>query len=798
MFLLSETPGKVSYFDGYFVERPNPDDHWEQAWRAFYEERDRLLLPGTKIVSPRDMSFVRDVMESAGYKALEKEEIFVETELSGPSLATFIATIRGGADAKTLGAFRFYDKKRANILVDRSTDKLLLASTETRFSFDTGYRYLGFIKPAGSNRLRASAVCRAAHNATGEAIERKTTIKRALKERHDDAAHTEAVASILYDMREALALSKDTFIVATTKESGQYIGAVQLAPLSLVGSLYDKKRLAHKFISRHALYLSDLPRRHLSHLFDTDFGDLTVHVAAVANSEVPQATTVVRSNADGRPCYIHVSINESVFLNYRDQMQDALGDFFNNAADHLDPGSFAGWNKESGLERFYFESEPTLIQSTFASLDPDILNRITKYREISDDLLTSITRPIEDALRFYGLPDPETIATALGNSLRLAMVDWRDSGIGLAWQSCFYIMRKVARESGHTGVSALILLEKCDSDAWSDAGFASRATPMLVAAVEPFLNAIQEVESARLAQRKGREEGVGDTLDSLSHELSKQTTVLFGNRLQLMSRLFKINNLERTNDTTDPRDWPESAGNVSTLKEHEQRLSRWLICPVPELLNSLKDFLFLWAGTSASTPHYDLESASIESFVGAAVTVAKGARLASLMKDFSPESVDAGEQAARLHRQYLSEMPEVQPHWALAGARIVAPAGEGEERKHQQIVLSRIFRAIVAAISNALEHSGRTRQPITLDVTCGDERFKVTVRNKCDECDAEDAGCRPDGTRAVIRNSLAHLNKGDPDVYFDRDPDNGDYWLTTFSVAACATHRGRAVRWLET
>jgi len=51
------------------------------------------------------------------------------------------------------------------------------------------------------------------------------------------------------------------------------------------------------------------------------------------------------------------------------------------------------------------------------------------------------------------------LADAVSNSIRLALLEWREIQDGLPWRSCVYIMRKIAGESGPIGVSILLLLQ---------------------------------------------------------------------------------------------------------------------------------------------------------------------------------------------------------------------------------------------------------------------------------------------------------------------------------------------------
>jgi len=511
-FLFSETPGSVNAFDGFFRNPPKAEDRWEQVWRAIYKERNALLLPITKIVAPRDLTFLKNCLGEAGYSSPRQMQISVNSSISKNDLKLVIESTKEGPDAKTLGAIRINDKKRAAHFVESSL-KILDQYPDTNFSFETGYRFFSYKKPRKTKFLSSVAKC-ACSNSTSEAIERKSRIKRELANHNNVTVAVEtpteqAVATILHDMREALALSHDTMMVATTKEDGNYKTAIQLVPLSIVGTSELRIEQARKFISRHAIYLSERPEKHLSHIFDTRLGDLSVEVTAVAESTYKIAPTVqVTYSADGDPCYIRLQMPQRILEEYRNEVSQEFELFLGNKTAHLlDAEAYPGWNYQTGFDSFYVKAVPPKIKASLANVrmeSGDLL--LDELRRITNDKTDHIKQPISQQLCAQGLSseDVEALTEALINSLRLALLDWRDAANdSLPWRSCVYIMRKTTGKSGPTGVGILLLLSDSDFALWGNMKASPSNLPLLVNAVEPFLTAIQEIESTVLIREEG-------------------------------------------------------------------------------------------------------------------------------------------------------------------------------------------------------------------------------------------------------------------------------------------------------
>ena len=177
--------------------------------------------------------------------------------------------------------------------------------------------------------------------------------------------------------------------------------------------------------------------------------------------------------------------------------------------------SLPDWNNDKGFLRFYMEARSAHLTQSVASLrKPTGEFFLDEFREVTKRFVDTIRDKIISKLQISGLKegDVEVLTAPLSNSLRLGLMEWGEDNERLSWRSCVYIMRKTTGESGSTGASLLMLLSDSDYEAWRDASASfshpldkstSSPLPLLVAAVEPFVNAIQELENAELAKHKG-------------------------------------------------------------------------------------------------------------------------------------------------------------------------------------------------------------------------------------------------------------------------------------------------------
>lgn len=515
-----ETPGSISAFDGDF-RRLHGDDPWHRAWRRYYQERARQLLPTAKAVSPKNMYILREALELSEYTRLdptctdlkdggpfcEKAEgvckcgwtAYEHCTTDASALGEVLNSSKHGPDAKTLGAFMVYDKVRAEELVDCLEKSAWPKSEGDEFSYRASYRYIAYRKP-GAERVESrkigfpAAVASVADNhAVSNAIEIKTSVKKTLNEfvrkiiENPDinSRGTEltkrrryALGSVLFDMREMLCLSRDTFAVATSRVKRNYLSAVHLLPLSIVGRQQGKPERAKVLVAQHGSYLSAPANQHINVLADEE----NVHDLSIVIVRGGERLTVVPYfSADGNVCHLLAEIPETKWNQWATERgSDAVSGEHHTV-------TYSDYETEEGFTSF--QTEVTFNRSgDRTSLDPD------------DELAGEIKRALKD--RHPVLVRP--LALALTNARRLAMLHWfRNSDREVSsWKACLYVMRRLVvddetSDSGfaHVGVALLSLLSADDYDAWiKPENDAKQNFPRLVMAIEPYLSAIAEIE----------------------------------------------------------------------------------------------------------------------------------------------------------------------------------------------------------------------------------------------------------------------------------------------------------------
>lgn len=409
----------------------------------------------------------------------------------------------------------------------------------TEFASRAKHVFYFYQKPVRPSPLLPAVGRWAAAIAPSEAIERKAIIKRALAARgketeqgSDDKAkvRAEAVATILFEMRETLALSRRTIIVQSTKQDNTYPGAVQLVPLHIVGTT-SRIDAARDFLCRNALYLSEAPENHVSALFGTaatgsgasdDIGDLAIEVTAIDEPPCSHERTarlqVVRS-IDGHPSYVRLEIDRQVLIDYLDHLEQVFEEWLREhkqernsfvtrvAAALAAAGVYRGWDAE-GYWRFYVETTAAQIRPAVQQVVPDLHTLLERFlvctRNHARGLEQSISSEFKRSAPLLAANQQTTLVSALCNSIRLAMFGWREGDDRLGWRSCLYVMRKTAKSlgTGASGVSVLLLLSESDCATWRSPATLG-AMPHIIGAIEPFLSAIVEIENTFLAHRTG-------------------------------------------------------------------------------------------------------------------------------------------------------------------------------------------------------------------------------------------------------------------------------------------------------
>lgn len=510
-FLFGSTPGSVSAFDGQFKhDLGHRDTPWERTWRRIYEQRDKLLLPNAKIVSPRDMTFLQACLNEAGYLAAGAPiNLTIPSSMTREDIEVMIRSVELGPDANTFGALRINDVERARVFVHNC----VTAVHDDVFTYVTGIEIASFRKSSETRSPLTSVARTACVFATALATECKTRIKRAIPHCERPHKRGDAVTSLLYDMRECLALSRDSFIVSTTKLHGRYIAARQLPPISLIGTKAASVEMAMRFVCSHAAYLSTPTEMHLSHVFDIHMGDLSLEIVSSPSVDIQEMShTSIEYTVDGHPAHVRVLLSEELLRNYAERIRELILLYSAEISQEMN-NVYRGWSSDNGFERFYYDCDPYIIKNLFQKHSPlkECQKAIDAFTQpLLDSLKGSIARNLQATLH----DDVKALSATLANALRLAMIELSHDDKPTPWRACVYILRQIADDHGNTGVGFLFLLSSSDYDAWS-ARYASTLRQFVWAA-EPYINAIHELELLATAKSDAMHEV--DRL--LGHEVS--------------------------------------------------------------------------------------------------------------------------------------------------------------------------------------------------------------------------------------------------------------------------------------
>lgn len=316
----------------------------------------------------------------------------------------------------------------------------------------------------------------------------------------------------------------------------------------------------------------------------------------------------------------------------------------------------------------------------------------------------------------------------------------------------------------------------------------------VVETLQPFVRdlALKTYRSTGIskAASRGEAEGTEALIAAMSHELSKQTTVLFSNRLRRLSDVFQVNESPRTNHGRGVYDWPVPAGRIQADVRMEQAISRWLVCPAPDLLQSIRSYLILWAGSAGSLSEIGVKDRELRAFLGSAVEFAIGGRIAVEMKNYD---IKNWEQSIRLQDEaeaLRQSMPTVVIDVSRGNGRL--PDLDRVEDSRELIVFNRMFRAIVAGVFNALQHAPFQTQ-IRVAATVRQQQLTIEILNEYS--DVSDYRNNLHGTKEVIIACLQGLC--DPaQVHFAPMPDSRE-WRTAFDLPLIVEWRGKKLRILD-
>lgn len=300
---------------------------------------------------------------------------------------------------------------------------------------------------------------------------------------------------------------------------------------------------------------------------------------------------------------------------------------------------------------------------------------------------------------------------------------------------------------------------------------------------------LSNIHDLSITRREAEIEGIDLVIDAMSHELSKQTTALFSNRLRRLSDIFVVNDLPRTNDRLDFNDWPESAGSVSVDTPFEDQVANWLVCPVPELLAEIRSFLIIWAGSPGSLAQVGGQTDAVREFVKAAAELGIRGRLAEMLMAYSPASLEMCRAVLNKAAKERSQLSPVVIKFTGIEVKLVRPDSM-DNPKHQNLPI-RLFRAVAAAVSNAVKHSSAIGD-ITLTVCADQKRLAFIIRNH--RRDPASAHPYHDGTRQVIESCLRGIMANMDDIRYGPDPNDETYWITGFEYPRQVMYRDDMVK----
>ncbi|MCP5557705.1 MAG: methyltransferase domain-containing protein [Verrucomicrobiaceae bacterium] len=304
---------------------------------------------------------------------------------------------------------------------------------------------------------------------------------------------------------------------------------------------------------------------------------------------------------------------------------------------------------------------------------------------------------------------------------------------------------------------------------------------------------LDQLNMRRLAT-SGETLGLIDYNQSMSHELAKQTNVLFGKRLLPLSSVFHINGMDRTIDDNDR--WPHPVGSID-LGNIEQdvvaEVGKWHVCPTPKLLDALKSYLFLWAGATSALSEI-AGTRSISSFSDLVALSMQIASSGSVAPSFRDEiiSIAGVAQANISYDKRLSQLPRIVTEKEdYCGIRW----NERKSNPKLEVVFILILRALVAAFQNAFQHTESVANAtISYSYSVKADGILLTIKNPLPHDANENTPISTDGTWGVIRNCLRLLDKDT--IFPRRGPDEG-VWKTKILIPNPARYKGgEEVVWL--
>jgi SAM-dependent methyltransferase len=503
VFIYGESAGDITAIDGAFRGVP-PSSEWGKFWKKYYEERSDLLLPSLRLVAPKDMSFLGSVLRAIEFRDIDPEGTWIALEhhqCTNRDIDVLLENTELGADANTFGSLRILEAKRAKEL--STLMRTALEKYTDTFSFSNGTRLVVFVNSEKERddstyqRFLTSVSSVAYQYSTGFAIEVKTATKfslsrriKALKEKIPlnelkdlptglNEIRDSAIGKVLFEMREALCLTRDSLVVATSRVEGKYSSVVNLLPESILGAFAGKR--AASFNRTHTEYLSVDNSMHVSSLYETELPDMSVSIRFLnAQESTEDARPRYWRSAEGMLTHLHIGLEVSK----KEEFERLLFPHILNSKIN-----------QLGYDRQY---------DSFQSAAP---NKSThSYTELDSQVLATIASYFKGKLTEVPQVYLEPLSTALAKSVRLSLWDIlndreKQKDQVVKFQTAVFVMRRQAIEKQYVGAAFLLLLDSSDHDAWiaPDLNMVTENNtkhyvPRLIAALEAFVSSVVEIQ----------------------------------------------------------------------------------------------------------------------------------------------------------------------------------------------------------------------------------------------------------------------------------------------------------------
>jgi hypothetical protein len=293
----------------------------------------------------------------------------------------------------------------------------------------------------------------------------------------------------------------------------------------------------------------------------------------------------------------------------------------------------------------------------------------------------------------------------------------------------------------------------------------------------------------------GEAAGLIDFNKAMSHELAKQTNVLYSRRLLPMAAMFEIEGYERT--SIDNSRWPSPVGSIHHKGEragsHVPEMAGWLVCPTPKLFDALRNYLFLWAGaTNMLEALAGRPINQFAEFLNLAIEIARSGSVSRTLQE-AVTSLEDVINADNYFERVLEELPRIEPYSAASIGLLWIETEEPNARLESVLIVC--LRALVAGFHNAIQHTPKNAGAcIQYSIERKPDGILVTIRNPIQHRDGQIFSITQDGTWGVIRNCLRLLDK---DTSYPQCGPEGEYWVTKLLLPNPAKFKGEdSVSWV--